>query len=594
MARVEVIKGSGSILFGPQTIGGVVNYVTLDPTTRWSGRADVRGGSGAQEFARVQFGGTAGHARGIMSAFRRAAADLNGLSYDVRDATGKIGVRTRVGDLSAKLSLYAEQSNATYLGLTDSLYRISPLIHPMPTDRLDVARMALTLSHEVMLGAGRLQTTAYGYRTERNWMRRDYTYGASGGTILPGSASGGRNRAFGVAGVEPRFRALWTAAGITSDLEVGARYHVERARDQFVTAAADGTPTGVRDDEERGGEAFAAWVQNRIALTPTFDLTPGVRVEHFTFDRHITRMRVRRSDGATTTRSSEAVDIRTGDRVREFIPGLGATWRPRELVTFFAGAHRGFAPPRVKDALIYSDPTLAPGAQVPDPVSLELDAERSWNYELGTRLVPRVGVSLEATLFLLEFSNQIIEPSLSAGSAAAAALANQGATRHQGVELGAAVDLGTFAGRAESLLLEAHWTFADARFSRDRFLRLGSDTVNVRGHALPYAPQVRAHLALSYEGEQGFRARIDATHVGPQFTDNVETVPGSSNGRVGRIRAYRVVDATVRYRLAGLGGVEVSGSVKNLMDARYIASRRPEGIKVGTPRLLTIGMSWEF
>jgi len=30
MARLEVLKGSGSILFGPQTIGGVINYITPD------------------------------------------------------------------------------------------------------------------------------------------------------------------------------------------------------------------------------------------------------------------------------------------------------------------------------------------------------------------------------------------------------------------------------------------------------------------------------------------------------------------------------------------------------------------------------------
>ncbi len=594
MARVEVIKGSGSILFGPQTIGGVVNYVTLDPSSSWTGRVDARGGSGAQELVRVRFGGTHGAARGIVSAFHRAANDLNGLHYQIQDATLKTGVRTAFGDVGAKLSLYREGSNATYVGLTDSLYRASPLMHPMPTDQLAVGREALTLSHHVSLGAGQLRTTAYAYRTERNWMRRDYTYGSTGGTIIPGSASGGRNRAFAVGGIEPRYRTLWSAGGITSDLEVGARLHLERARDQYVSASATGTPTGVRDDETRTGAAAAAWVQNRFALSPTFEVTPGVRAELFSFDRHITRMRVRRSDGTTTTRASEDVNIRSGDTVRELIPGIGATWSPRELLTVFAGVHRGFAPPRTKDALIYGDPTLAPGAQVPDPVSLELDAERSWNYEVGTRVRPARGVSFEATLFLLDFTNQIIEPSLSAGSASAAALANQGATRHQGIELGAAFDVGALAGRAESLVLEAHWTFSDARFSRDRLLRQGSDTVNVRGNVLPYAPRGRTHVGLAYEGGAGLMVRLDAIHVGAQFTDNFETVPGSANGRVGRIPAYATVDATARYRLPGLPGVELSAALKNLADARYIASRRPEGIKVGAPRLLQVGMAWDF
>ena len=198
----------------------------------------------------------------------------------------------------------------------------------------------------------------------------------------------------------------------------------------------------MRDDETRRGDAISAWVQNRFALHPTFDLTPGLRLERFRYARHITRGRVRRSDGTTTTRSVEALDIRSGDVVSEFIPGLGAAWRPRDLVTVFAGAHRGFAPPRTKDALIYTDPTLAPDAQVPDPVSLQLDAERSWNYEMGARVAPRTWLTLEVTAFVLDFTNQIIAPSLSAGSTTAAALANQGATRHRGVELGGRYDLG--------------------------------------------------------------------------------------------------------------------------------------------------------
>ncbi|MGH7753776.1 MAG: TonB-dependent receptor plug domain-containing protein, partial [Gemmatimonadales bacterium] len=38
MERIEVVKGSGSILFGPQTVGGVVNFVTPDPPAEAGGR----------------------------------------------------------------------------------------------------------------------------------------------------------------------------------------------------------------------------------------------------------------------------------------------------------------------------------------------------------------------------------------------------------------------------------------------------------------------------------------------------------------------------------------------------------------------------
>ena len=43
-----------------------------------------------------------------------------------------------------------------------------------------------------------------------------------------------------------------------------------------------------------------------------------------------------------------------------------------------------------------------------------------------------------------------------------------------------------------------------------------------------------------------------------------------------------------------LAGVRIAGSVKNVADRTYVASRRPEGIKVGLPRHATVGLSWEF
>ncbi|MFN0097304.1 MAG: TonB-dependent receptor domain-containing protein [Gemmatimonadaceae bacterium] len=594
MSRVEVIKGSGSILFGPQTIGGVVNYVTAEPTSDLAGRVDVRGGSGGQQLTKLMIGGTNGNARGILSAFRRTADDFNGLSFDVRDATAKVGARTAFGDLSAKLSVYEENSNATYVGLTDSMFRADPRRHPMPNDRLDMSRQALTLSHESGLGRGTIRTTAYGYSTTRNWMRRNYTYSATGNSLVPANASGGRDRSFDVAGIEPRFRAVWSAGHVVSDLDIGARYHVERARDQFVNGTVDGARTDIRDDENRTGHAVSAFVQNRFALSPTFDITPGLRVERFRYERRITRTRVRRNNGSTTTRLPEDVDIRSGDAVGEIIPGIGATWRPQQMVTVFAGAHRGFAPPRTKDALIFADPVLAADQQVPDPVSLQLDAERSWNYEFGTRLAPAAWISLEATAFMLDFTNQIIEPSLSAGSTTAAALANQGATRHEGVELGGVIDLGKLAGRARSVTLEGNWTFSNAIFSRDRFLTTGTDTVNVRGNTVPYAPRNRAHAALSVELPAGIRVRFDGTFVGAQFSDNFETRTGSANGRVGEIPAFRVYDAALQYEIPGLAGVRLTGAVKNIAGTTYIASRRPEGIKVGLPRLASLGFSWGF
>lgn len=596
MERVEVIKGSGSILFGPQTIGGVINYVTAEPTRAPMARATVQGGTAASHLVRVETGGQLGALRGRLGAFERRVGNLNGLDARLRDATAKLGWWTAAGEFGVKLNVFEERSNATYVGLTDSLYRVSPLIHPQPDDHLDVRRTSLTASHAMAAGtAGMLRTTAYLYSTERNWLRRDYSYNATGSTIRFLNSTGSRDRAYVVAGIEPRLRTSWMLGDKVNDLDLGVRVHHERARDQYITGSVTSAATSVRDDERRTSTAVSAFVQQRLVLSPSWSVTPGVRVEHVDFARNIDKTRIRRETGAGVQRATEDVALNARDGVSEVIPGIGIVYAPNSTLSVFGGAHRGFAPPRTKDAFVFPDAALAPEQQVPQLASLQLDAERSWNSELGARLTPSSWWSAEATLFLLDFSNQIIEPSLSAGAVATATRANQGATRHEGFELSSAIDVGALLQRAYSLRVEQGITLVNSYFSRDRFMRDASgDTVNVRGNALPYAPRFRTHGAVVWSLPRVVTVRVDALHVAEQFADNFETVTASSNGRIGRIPAYTLLDASVRYTVPKTNGITLLTSVKNLAGTTYIASRRPEGIRVGAPRVLNVGVSLDY
>ncbi len=597
MERLELLKGSGSILFGPQTIGGVLNYVTADAPLDPAGSLLVQGGTGATRLVKAGYGGTWGVARGTVGGLHKAARDLNGLELSVTDLTGKIGVRAGSNDFGLKLSIYDESSNATYVGLTDSLYRADPHMHPAENDRLRLRRYAITASHDRTLGQlTRIHTNAYAYQTTRDWQRQDYSYNATGNGFVFRNSTGNRNRAFEVAGIEPRLRTAWTLGTLGSELEVGARAHVERARDQHINGSSATSRTGaIRDDEIRTGVALSAFAQNRLFITPSWHLTPGVRLEHFAFERNILRTRVARTVNGTTTRNPEDVDIRSHDSVAEVIPGIGTAWTPNELLTVFAGAHRGFAPPRTKDALIYENPTLAPNDQVPELTSLQLDAERSWNYEGGTRLTPLSFLSLELTAFALDFSNQIIEPSLSSGSVSQATLANQGRTKHRGIEAGISVDIGKVLRAPWSVVAAASYTAVDAVFDGDRLIENAEgDTVNVSGNRLPYAPRNTAHASLTFDHPAGLLLRVDGSYVGDQYSDNFETRDGTPNGRIGLVPAHRLLDVSGQYRTPFLGGLTLIGSVKNATDAQYIASRRPEGIKVGLPRMVMLGARVDF
>jgi Fe(3+) dicitrate transport protein len=58
----------------------------------------------------------------------------------------------------------------------------------------------------------------------------------------------------------------------------------------------------------------------------------------------------------------------------EVIPGIGIAYSGLKNTTLFAGAHRGFAPPRTEDIVSNTGGVV------------ELDSELSWNYEFGIRM----------------------------------------------------------------------------------------------------------------------------------------------------------------------------------------------------------------
>ncbi len=144
-------------------------------------------------------------------------------------------------------------------------------------------------------------------------------------------------------------------------------------------------------------------MQNRFDLG-RWTVTPGLRFEHVDYER---------IDHLLGTRGTATVD--------EWIPGIGATFEPASGTTVFAGVHRGFSPPGVADII------------TPLGGTVDLDPEYSWNYELGVRSDVRDGLYAEATLFRLDFENQIVPASVAGGIGAT--LTSAGQTLQQGLEV---------------------------------------------------------------------------------------------------------------------------------------------------------------
>ena len=593
MVGVEVLKGSGSILFGPQTFGGVINYLTANPPPVPTATAHVRAGEGGMFTGRFGYGTSVGNTGFQANYLHRRGDEVGLLSYNLHDLSSKFKlVLADNSILGVKLGLYNETSNSTYVGLTQAMFDsgMFDFTHLSPDDRLDIRRYSASVTHDYFFSENvRLKTTAFGYTTTRNWSREDFdnvpvdgrvynrivgTTGTPGGAIYFRNSTGNRNRQFEVMGIEPRLSVNFDASGLRNELDAGVRYLYERAFEQRV----DGTPNQptsglLRDDEIRTGRAFSAYIQNRIFLTEQLTVTPGLRMEYFNYERDILRI------------NNNEVNVLQSDDMLELIPGLGINYVLGSGASVYAGAHRGFGPPRTKDAI------TAAG------IAEDLEAERSWNLEVGLRGPVNAFLAGEVTVFYLDFSNQVIPVSESSGGVGTglSGLINGGSTRHAGIETAFVLDISRLAGLSNTLTLQNSTTYTRATFSSDRFVAAGGGlTQNVNGNILPYAPEWIVNTRLDAEIISGLRLGLDGTYIGRQFGDPLNTIEGSLNGRTGEIPAYFVLNGGLMYDLPWVEQLQFSLSVKNLLDERYIVSRRPQGIRVGLPRFVSAGIDFTF
>lgn len=606
MARVEVVKGSGSIQWGPSTIGGVVNFITPDPPQRFETQGEVRLGTFGYNLERLDVGnskGTIGYR--VQGLFQHYTGPRQ-LDLTRMDLTSKLKLElTPQSSLRLKLSLYDELSKSTYLGLTTPQFEADPTLNPAIHDRFHIQRLGFAISHQFMTDRLLTQTTAYLNLVSRHWRRQDYErvnegnvyereVDANGQTIDGDDISispsddgsnlyfletaGHRNREYQVAGVESRLTRFFTGARLQGELEAGARLHHEESLIRYLVSSNPEAESGeITSDEARISTALSGFLQGQLTAWGRLRTTAGLRLETIVNTRNTYRTTSDASAGEEAG-SGDTIDLSPPgsgtDTIVAWIPGLGASYDALDTLTLFGGVHRGFAPPRNQDAITSSGEVL------------ELEAESSWNLEAGGRWHVGNRISGELTGFWMDFSNQIIPPSESSGAVSEATAVNSGATRHAGVEVRFKSELLKPGTGFLTLPLSGSYTFVHSRFME------GWSEV-ITGNVLPYAPEQLASLQLGAVLSNGFSARLMGNYVGAQFTDKENTFEASPDGTRGLIEAHTLLDASLGYQFRH-PKMELTLSAKNITNEIYIASRRPAGIQPGSPRQLMLTWSGEF
>ena len=592
-SSIEVLKGASQIKFGPLTAGGVINYITPNAPQEFKGHVSITGGNRDYLNTKINVGGN-----GMLFDYTHKEGDgaRDNTHSNIEDVNFKITKALNEDHaITLRANWFTESSQVSYSGITQAEYNnFGGEYNPFNHDDFETTRYGLSATHDWQINTNSILTTNLYYSYfDRDWWRQQSNTTASNISAGAGCAAlataringlatngdncqgnQGRLRTYNTYGVEPRL----TVAHAWGELEVGAKAHFEdqerKQKNGTSSAARDGS---LSENNERKTDAYSGFVSNRFDIGQ-FSITPAVRYEHIKNERTNRCTTI----GTTTTCPGINPGVSGDATLHEWIPGLAVAYNPNERLTVFAGVHEGFAPPRTEDLI------SGTGG------SVDVDAEKSTNWELGFRAKPINNLHIEATAFYNDFDNLI-----AVGSVASNVNLSQGEATFAGLELAGQYDFdnGFYSRLAYTWLPVAEQDKPFRTVVATPTVPAGSPVLgSAKDNRQPYAPKNTLTAALGYK-MNNWNVQLEAVHVGEQYSDFAETgdvpnTPLGLTGQFGEIASYTIYNAAVNYQLPAYKTTLFLVG-KNIFDKDYIVDRT-RGILTGTPALIQVGARYDF
>ena len=553
ISSIEVLKGATGLRYGPNTIGGVINYQSKTPLKD----GIVKGKLGSHGYRLLELeAGTSSEQKSMGGGINLITSEANGFrnnGYRMNDILVKGGMAIGQSQwLGLKLTRYENEINTSYVGLRPDEFIHTPTKNPAPDDQFLSNRTSFDINHELEIDTStKLKTLMYWSQLERNFWRRDVASKTRQGTSFVDCGGTaycvtGRNRNFDMLGIDSRLFTNYQAFGIQNESEIGVRLHSETMSNKTERSnAGPRARTGViTGNENNDAKAVALYLQNRFLFTDQFAVTPGVRVESY-----------------RQNRKNEMNGVQGQANNTELVPGIGATWQLAPELQLYSSVYKGFAPAMISAAISG------------DGVDQKLDAERSMNIEFGFRGQAQKW-TYEGAAFRMDFSNQIVNQALSGGISKT----NGGQSLHQGAE-----------GALGYAITSAWSVLANATYIPVAEFKGGA--LGPIGNRIPYTPKLTGNLGLNYS-KDGLKSFLNAYHVSSQYADSANTVQESNDGTKGLIPAFTTLNWSVVY--SPKRDIKLFGVVRNLFDKKFISGRSPDGIFPGAERNFELGLAYQF
>ena len=613
--RVEVVKGSGAIKYGPQTMGGVINYYTKRPRNEFGGKLKIKAGENnfLSLFSEIGGFGNEKFKPEFQLLYKQGDGFRENNGFEQVNGTLKLSYnKSQDENYYLKVNTNYENSNATYTGLTQYSFKTNPRYNPKKDDNFKLFRTAVDLITTKRLSSNLTKsTTAFVSFFDRRWWRENDIFvsvadsASSNPTAQPyyetmnlirrgnGKDNFGILRTFYVGGVEQVFSYKDSPFGISSflsnnsSLEIGGRVYFERFIDDkksgaktdsregiyFIPAASDDEqPIIVGQSHHYQTTAFSGFVSENIEFEK-FTLNPGLRLEVFEQER------VDRLAGSVYQDKS----------IIDLLPGVGFITK-FSTINFFGGIHRGFTPPSSGTLKILNF------GGTPEDQGLNLEAEKSWNKEFGVRGDYSM-INFEVSGFHIGIENLV-------AAGRGTAFKNLGRVNTMGLEL----NMNLISSKLSGFLPDLHliYAFLNTEVSEGIIKSnvsgtVGSD-VSIKGKELPYAPAHTVTAGFSRIGKK-LSYRLDFRYVDEVFTDFENIMREDKLGIQGAIPSYSFINFSADYKVSTGSRIFLVG--KNITDEIYIGSRlhsnpgQPlanlsSGILPGPRRQINLGFEYNF
>ncbi|MBO9669281.1 MAG: TonB-dependent receptor [Sphingobium sp.] len=585
IARIEVLSGPASVLYGQGALGGAVNVIPKQPnSSRFEAQADV--GYGSQNSWHAS--GGAGGPIGSGFSFRADASYRKSDGYVARGDSDNLA-------LSGALRFAPnDQFSVT---LRDDYGEFHPMKYfgtPLINSQLDTSirgnnynvsdaemhfrdnRLALTLDWNVS-DAITINNTAYYLTSKRKWRNLEtYCWIAANGDCpnnigfgTPGNIYRADN--FGIVHDQEQYgeqgTVKWSAplgGMVKNDLLIGidvSRVNLTYSHDFGSDYQEDEVPKqnfnpglfldtqGIAPRYRTTTDTFSLFAEDRLALSEQLSIVGGVRYERNKVGRWNFVYTGSNITGETPALNGGTAAYKT---LSHTTWRVGMVYEPTKNLSFYAQYATAVDP--LGTLTTYS----TSGTQ------FQLTNADGYQYEAGVK-----GVFLEGKGSFTVAAYRLVKKNLFGQPRNNGVITAIGQRSSQGVEASLTMELpGGFA-------IDANGTVLDANYD---------DFVPYNGNTPPGVPETAANLELRWSGLKSFQVRGNLRYVGDRFSDdaNIYRVPG-----------YVVVDAGLTYAVTPNVGIDLR--VTNLFDKNYaLTTYNDEQWILGRPRSFDVSLRANF